>query len=218
MNEKTSGGSFPDKISPLNPTRSTNVVADETVISLEKRAERNKHKPFVFWMTGLSGSGKSTIGALIEHALFGANYSVVRLDGDNLRHGLCGDLGFNENDRHENLRRAGHVARLLYDYGHIVLCTYISPFQFDRNLIRSLFAPGEFVEVFIKCPIETCENRDPKGLYKKARSGQLKNMTGIDSPYEQPENPDLILPTSEESATALAKIATDFIVERVSFP
>jgi adenylylsulfate kinase len=165
-------------------------------------------------MTGLSGSGKSTLAGMVERQLFEQGVSVVRLDGDNLRHGLCGDLGFTEADRHENLKRAGHVARLLFGYGHVVLCTFISPFREDRELIRNLFQEGEFAEVYVKASLEVCEARDPKGLYQKARAGQLRFMTGIDSPYEEPPNPQLVLETGTKDASRLAQELLEFVAVR----
>jgi bifunctional enzyme CysN/CysC len=188
-----------------------NVVWDHQGVGLAQRTSRNTHRPFVLWMTGLSGSGKSTLAGLAEAALFNAGYSVVRLDGDNLRHGLCSDLGFSEEDRHENLRRAGHVARLLFGFGHVVLCTFISPYRQDRDLIRALFQPGEFAEAFVKCSLNLCQERDPKGLYEKARKGQLVNMTGVDSPYEEPTVPELVLDTENHSAEQLTLVILDYI-------
>jgi bifunctional enzyme CysN/CysC len=192
-------------------TQSPDIVWDSAGVNLDQRAHRNRHRPLVIWMTGLSGSGKSTLAGMVEGHLFDKGVSVVRLDGDNLRHGLCGDLGFSEADRHENLKRAGHVARLLFGYGHVVLCTFISPFREDRDFIRGLFAPGEFAEVYVRATLEVCETRDPKGLYKKARAGQVRFMTGIDSPYEEPGSPELVLDTGLHSAADLARILTNHI-------
>jgi bifunctional enzyme CysN/CysC len=168
-------------------------------VDLGRRAERNRHSPRVVWLTGLSGSGKSTIAdqALVE--LFNRGMQVARLDGDDLRAGLCSDLGFSPEDRHENLRRAGHVAHLLYATGQIVLCTFISPYQADRDMIRSLFASGDFVEVYVRCDIDECKRRDPKGLYRRAIAEHIPDFTGISAPYEEPSHPELILDTARTS-------------------
>jgi adenylyl-sulfate kinase len=148
----------------------------------------------------------------VETILFDKGYSVVRLDGDNLRHGLSGDLGFSDTDRSENLRRAGFVARLMFDQGHIVLCTFISPFRADRQSIRNLFPKDHFTEVFVKASLAVCELRDPKGLYREARLGHLPSMTGVDSPYEVPESPELTLDTELFQADALAQELVDFVI------
>jgi bifunctional enzyme CysN/CysC len=196
-------------------TQSPDIVWDSAGVNLDLRVSRNRHRPLVIWMTGLSGSGKSTLAGMVERQLFDRGVSVVRLDGDNLRHGLCGDLGFSEADRHENLKRAGHVAHLLFGYGHVVLCTFISPFREDRDFIRGLFGPEEFAEVYVKASLEVCETRDPKGLYKKARAGQVRFMTGIDSPYEEPGAPELVLETGAREAETLASELLRFIESRV---
>jgi bifunctional enzyme CysN/CysC len=150
----------------------------------------------VLWFTGLSGSGKSTIANIVEQALHKAGRPTYSLDGDNVRHGLCRDLGFTAADRVENIRRVGEVAKLFVDAGMIVLCSFISPFQAERRMVRDLLAPGEFTEVFVDTPIEACIARDPKGLYAKAQAGQIQNFTGISSPYEPPESPELHILTA----------------------
>jgi adenylylsulfate kinase len=165
-------------------------------------------------MTGLPASGKSTLAGLIEASLFEAGCSVVRLDGDNLRLGLCGDLHFGDGDRRENLRRAGYVAQLLFGYGHIVLCSFVSPFRRDRDFIRGLFPPESFAEVFVRCPLRICEERDPKGLYRRARNHQILKMTGIDSPYEDPLNPELIADTELCSTDDLAAELLHYLQEK----
>jgi bifunctional enzyme CysN/CysC len=166
-----------------------------------------KHQnPCILWFTGLSGSGKSTIARALEDRLTGAGYHTYMLDGDNLRHGINRDLGFTDADRVENIRRAGEVAKLFVDSGLIVLCALISPFRAERHMVRDLVEDDEFFEVFVETPLEECMRRDPKGLYLKAKSGALKNFTGIDSPYEVPEHPDLTLHTLEASPEALAEI------------
>lgn len=167
--------------------------------------------PIVAWFTGVSGAGKSTIANLVDQKLHALGRRTALLDGDNLRHGLSRDLGFTDADRVENLRRAAEVARLMTDAGLIVLVAFISPFRADRALARQTMAPGEFLEIHINTPIEEAERRDVKGLYARARAGQLKNFTGIDSPYEAPDAPDLRIDTLTTSADA----AADLIVARL---
>jgi len=154
-------------------------------------------KPMVLWLTGLSGSGKSTIANAVEKKLAQMNRHTFLLDGDNVRHGLNKDLGFTEADRIENIRRVGEVARLMTDAGLIVITAFISPFRAEREMVRQMMQPGEFIEVFIDTPLHIAEQRDVKGLYAKARAGELKNFTGIDSPYEAPENPEIIIDTTQ---------------------
>ncbi|MDR3354994.1 MAG: adenylyl-sulfate kinase [Synergistaceae bacterium] len=173
--------------------RSANVTWHSFEITKDARARLMGHPPRVLWFTGLSGSGKSTIANLVDKRLFAAGLHSCVLDGDNVRHGLNKDLGFTEEDRVENIRRIAEVAKLMFDAGLIVLVAFISPFQKDRQSARSLFAPGEFVEVFVDTPLEVCERRDPKGLYKKARAGEIPNFTGINAPYERPEHPELVV-------------------------
>jgi adenylylsulfate kinase len=147
----------------------------------------------VLWFTGLSGSGKSTLAHRVEEMLFKQGCYTYILDGDNVRHGLNGDLGFSESDRTENIRRIGEVAKLFVDAGVLIMAAFISPYREDRNRVRALFEASEFVEIHVKCALATCEERDPKGLYRKARAGELPDFTGIDSPYEAPENPELVI-------------------------
>ena len=179
--------------------RAQNVHWQALDISREAHAALKRQSPKVLWFTGLSGSGKSTIANLVEKRLHAVGKHTFLLDGDNVRHGLNKDLGFTEADRIENIRRVGEVARLMTDAGLIVLTAFISPFRAEREMVRGLMATGEFVEIFVDTPLEVAEARDVKGLYKKARSGQLKNFTGIDSPYEAPENPDFRVDTTQES-------------------
>ncbi len=167
------------------------VVWHKTLISQKDRKVLLKQKPFVLWFTGLSASGKSTIANIVEHKLFEMNLNTYLLDGDNVRHGLNNDLGFDEKSRVENIRRIGEVSKLFTDAGLIVLTAFISPFISDRELVKNLFDDGIFLEVFIDTPLDVCEQRDPKGMYKKARNGIIKNFTGISSPYEPPINPDI---------------------------
>ena len=167
------------------------VIWHNTTITVKNRTKQLKQKPFVLWFTGLSASGKSTIANIVEKKLFSMDYKTYLLDGDNVRHGLNKDLSFDEESRVENIRRIGEVSKLFTDAGLIVLTAFISPFISDRLLVRDLFEEGNFLEVFIDSDLETCEKRDPKGMYKKARNGEIKNFTGISSPYESPINPEI---------------------------
>lgn len=188
----------------------TNLVWHQHDVDKARRAEAKKQKPCVLWLTGLSGSGKSTIANLLEKKLAEHGKHTYLLDGDNVRHGLCGDLTFSDKDRVENIRRIGEVSKLFVDAGVIVLTAFISPFKTERDFCRHLLADGEFVEIFIDTPIEECEKRDPKGLYQKARQGDIKDFTGIDSPYEAPEEPEISLTfsgqTAEQSAEQLFEL------------
>jgi len=173
-----------------------NIVWHNHKITRAERAANKNQKPCLLWFTGLSGSGKSTIANALDVALHQRGYHTFLLDGDNVRHGLCEDLGFSDDDREENIRRIGEVSKLFADAGLIVLSAFISPFTSDRRLVRKLFPAGEFIEVFMDTPLDTCEERDPKGLYRKARAGEIKRFTGIDSPYEMPPHPEVRLDTS----------------------
>ena len=178
------------------------------------RADRETlhgHRGVAFWLTGLSGSGKSTLAHGIEEALIRRGVSAYVLDGDNVRHGLCSDLGFAPEDRTENLRRIGEVAKLMTDAGLIVITAFISPFRAERRLAREMFDVGEFIEVHVDAPLAVAEARDPKGLYAKARAGELVNFTGIDSPYEPPEAPEIHIDTTRMTAEQAASL----IVERL---
>jgi len=175
--------------------KSSNVIRRELNIELAQREKQNGHKACVLWFTGLSGSGKSTIAMEMERRLFAQKCNTVLLDGDNIRHGLCSDLGFSPADRKENIRRAGEVAKVFYEHSSIVLCTFISPFKKDREFVRFLFPQDRFVEIYMSCNLDECRKRDPNGLYKKAQSGLIKDFTGLSSPYEAPETPELIIDT-----------------------
>lgn len=159
----------------------------------QHRQHLHGHKSLIVWFTGLSGSGKSTIANRVEEILHEEGVSTYLLDGDHLRHGLNADLGFSPEDRRENIRRIGETAKLFVDAGVVVLATFVSPYRQDRQLVREMVQSDEFVEVFIKCSLETCEKRDPKGLYKRARQNEIKDFTGISAPYEEPEKPELIV-------------------------
>lgn len=174
-------------------SKSTNITWHETTITKQDRRMKNGHGSCVIWFTGLSGSGKSTIANAVSNELFQRGISEYVLDGDNIRHGINNDLGFSEHDRTENIRRIGEIAKLFVDSGKIVTTAFISPFRFDRRQVRELFEEGEFIEVFISCPLEECERRDPKQLYAKARRGEIKDFTGIDSPYEEPEQAEITI-------------------------
>jgi len=156
----------------------------------------NGHLAGVYWLTGLSGSGKSTIAKKVADRLFASKARVVLLDGDNMRHGLCGDLGFSDEDRAENIRRVGHVAKMMFDQGNIVICTFISPFVDDREMVKDLIGDDNFYEIYVKCDVELCAIRDPKGLYKKVEAGEIPNFTGVTSPYEEPQDPFMTIHTA----------------------
>ncbi|GAB7196996.1 MULTISPECIES: adenylyl-sulfate kinase [Dickeya] len=170
-----------------------NVVWHDHAVAREDRERQHGHRGVVVWFTGLSGSGKSTLAGALEQSLFARGVSTYLLDGDNVRHGLCRDLGFSDDDRRENIRRVGEVARLMVDAGLVVLTAFISPHRAERQMVRELLDQGQFLEVFVDTPLAICEARDPKGLYKKARAGELRNFTGIDAIYEAPEQPELHL-------------------------
>lgn len=174
---------------------SSDVYWHESKITRSDREERNGHKGFVIWFTGLSASGKSTTAHALEASLFERGCSVVVLDGDNVRHGLCTDLSFSEEDRHENLRRIGELSKLFIETGTIVLAAFISPYRSDRSMARSKVPHGDFLEAYCKCGLETCAERDPKGLYKRALAGEIENFTGVTAPYEEPDRAEITIDT-----------------------
>lgn len=186
-------------IKPTTTSVSDNVVWHQQSITTDQRSAANGHKSAVLWYTGLSGSGKSTVANAVDQKLFERGCHTYVLDGDNVRHGLNGDLTFSDKDRVENIRRIGEVSKLFVDAGLLVSTAFISPFASDRQMVRSQHKEGQFVEVFIDTPLEICEQRDPKGLYKKARSGEIKNFTGIDSDYDVPVSPEVHLQTADKS-------------------
>ena len=196
--------------------RATNIQHQKLAVSKAQRTRLMQHKPGVLWFTGLSGAGKSTIANLVEVSLHQRGVHTILLDGDNVRHGLNKDLGFTEFDRVENIRRVGEVAKLMTEAGLIVLCAFISPFRAERHLVRELVG-DDFIEVFVDTPIEQCIARDPKGLYKRALAGEIKNFTGVDQAYEMPENAELHLKTGRDSAHALAEDVINELVRRKIF-
>ncbi|RAX10558.1 adenylyl-sulfate kinase [Photorhabdus bodei] len=188
---------------------SENVVWHPHQLTRVQREIENGHPALVIWFTGLSGSGKSTVAGALEQALFQRGMKTYLLDGDNLRHGLCSDLGFSEQDRQENIRRVGEVASLMVDAGLVVLTAFISPHKAERKKVRELLEPGQFIEVFVDTPLEICESRDPKGLYKKARAGEIRHFTGIDSVYEVPDNPEIYLPGQQSVEISVAQLLVE---------
>jgi len=194
--------------------RGTNIHWQPFLVGKTQRAALNKQKPAILWFTGLSGAGKSTVASLVEQRLHARGHHTMVLDGDNVRHGLNRDLGFTEADRVENIRRVGEVAKLMVESGLVVLCSFISPYRAERDMVRGLVDPGEFIEVFVDTPISDCIERDPKGLYAKARAGQLKNFTGVDAPYESPENPEIHLHTLGRTPEQLTEEVLQALADR----
>lgn len=180
-------------------SQSTNITWHDSEVTKEDRQCQNDHKSAVIWFTGLSGSGKSTISVALEKALFEEGKHSYRLDGDNVRHGLNKNLGFSPEDRKENIRRIGEVSKLLVDAGTIAITAFISPYREDRDEVRDILEDGEFIEVYTECSVEECEKRDPKGLYEKARSGKIKEFTGISAPYEAPKHSEITINTETQS-------------------
>ncbi|MGZ5009582.1 MAG: adenylyl-sulfate kinase [Methylobacter sp.] len=195
------------------PKMVTHAVWHRATVTRQRREQKNAHKSAVLWFTGLSGSGKSTLAHAVEEQLFLSGLSTFVLDGDNVRHGLCNDLGFSNTDRKENIRRISETAKLLLEAGLITLTAFISPFNAERAAARNLMPNGDFIEIYCFCPLPICEQRDVKGLYKKARLGEIKDFTGISSPYEEPENPELKIDTSqftlEESVQQVISLLRD---------
>ncbi len=183
----------------MSKPTSSDVVWHHATVTRERRQQMNGHRGAILWFTGLSGAGKSTLAHAVEEALHQQGCRTIVLDGDNVRHGLCGDLGFSSQDRTENIRRVGEVAKLFVEAGVIVLTAFISPFRDDRAKVRGIAQHGDFIEIYCQSSLEVCEQRDVKGLYKKARDGQIKDFTGISSPYEEPLKPELVVATGEQS-------------------
>jgi len=191
-------------------TKSANTVWHHATVTRARREALNGHHTAILWFTGLSGAGKSTLAHAVEEALFQRGCRTFVFDGDNVRHGLCSDLGFSAHDRSENIRRIGEMTKLFLEAGVIALTAFISPFRADRERVRSLVPHGEFLEIYCRCPVEVCEQRDVKGLYRKARAGEIPEFTGVSSPYEEPLNAELVVDTAvlslEESVAAVLKM------------
>ena len=194
--------SSPIRRSPLNTSNNQNTPWHHATVTRARREDLNKHRSAALWFTGLSGSGKSTLAHAVEERLYSMGCRTYVFDGDNVRHGLCADLSFSKEDRTENIRRIGEMVKLFVDAGVIALTAFISPFRADRQRVRDLLAQGDFIEIYCKCSLDVCEQRDVKGHYRKARAGEIKEFTGISSPYEEPERPDLVIDTANEGLDA----------------
>lgn len=194
----------------MTKVRATNITWHKGHVSRDDREKMLGQKGVTVWLTGLSASGKSTIAFTLEHALSERGHLAYVLDGDNIRHGLNKNLGFSPEDREENIRRIGEVAKLFTDAGAIAITSFISPYKGDRDKVRALMAPGDFIEVFVECPVAVCSERDPKGLYKKAMAGEIQNFTGVNAPYEAPDKPELVIHsdkcTVQEAAVMLIEL------------
>jgi len=195
-------------------TTSENIVWHSATVTRERRQKLNGHRSFVLWFTGLSGSGKSTLAHAVEEGLHQKGCLTFVFDGDNVRHGLCSDLGFGDEDRKENIRRIGEMTKLFVEAGVIAMTAFISPFRAERQRVRDLFGEGDFIEVYCDCSLETCEERDVKGLYAKARAGLIPNYTGISSPYEAPEDPEIRVHTDTETLEESVKKVMDYLQEK----
>lgn len=199
----------------MSVSKSTNnVVWHHATVTRERRQQQNGHKSVILWFTGLSGAGKSTLAHAVEEELHQSGARTFVLDGDNVRHGLCSDLEFSNEDRKENIRRIGEIGKLMLESGVIVLTAFISPFREDRRAARSLFPDGEFIEVYCDCSIEVCESRDPKGIYQKARKGEISHFTGISSPYEVPEKPEITIKTDKQPLNDSVQVIVEYLQSR----
>ena len=198
----------------MTEQKATNIKWHHGKITKEDRHNLMKQRGVIIWLTGLSGSGKSTIAVELEHALVENKQQAYILDGDNIRHGLNKNLGFSPEDRSENIRRIGEVAKLFVDANIITITAFISPYREDRDSARALANEGEFIEVYVKCPLDVCEQRDTKGLYKKARAGEVKKFTGISAPYEEPSNPELTIDSSELSVEESTRVILNYLEEK----
>jgi adenylylsulfate kinase len=188
-----------------------NILWQDPLVKRAERNQRNGHKSVVLWLTGFSGAGKSTLAHAIERRLYEQDCATFVLDGDNVRHGLCNDLGFTQQDREENIRRVGEMAKLFTEAGVIAITAFISPYIIDRERVRSILPAGEFVEIYCRCPLDICESRDVKGLYAKARKGLISDFTGISSPYEPPQNPELTVDTGTKGLDECAEQVIDYL-------
>lgn len=195
----------------MTMTSSTNTVWHHASVTRHRRQQLNRHRSVILWFTGLSGAGKSTLAHAVEEQLHQAACRTFVLDGDNVRHGLCKDLAFNDEDRRENIRRIAELAKLMLEAGAITLTAFISPFQADRQLARELVAAEDFIEIYCRCDLAVCEQRDVKGLYQKARQGQIAQFTGISSPYEAPQQPELIIDTGRDSLSDCVQQVLDYL-------
>jgi len=204
--------------STVTKIKATNITWHEGHVARDEREALLKQKGALLWMTGLSGSGKSTIAYTLEHALVKRGHLAYVLDGDNIRHGLNKNLGFSAEDREENIRRIGEVGKLFVDTGVITITAFISPYRADRDIARKTVGEGSFFEVFCDTPLDVCEQRDPKGLYKKARAGEIKGFTGIDDPYEAPENPEMVIDTSKLSPQEAAVVLCELLEKHGKIP
>jgi adenylylsulfate kinase len=198
--------------------KATNIVWHEASVDRAARADKRGHRSAILWFTGLSGSGKSTLANAVNAALFERGLATYVLDGDNVRHGLCKDLGFSDADREENIRRIGEVAKLFLDAGVIVLTAFVSPFRADRDKARDLVEAGDFFEIFCAADLDVCESRDPKGLYAKARSGAIKEFTGISSPYEAPDTPELKIDTGAQELAQSVEVVIKALQDKGVIP
>ncbi|MCI2946920.1 adenylyl-sulfate kinase [Staphylococcus caledonicus] len=195
-------------------SQSSHITWHDSEVTKADRQQQNGHKSVVIWFTGLSGSGKSTVSVALEKALFEQGKHSYRLDGDNVRHGLNKNLGFSPEDRKENIRRIGEISKLLVDAGTIEITAFISPYRQDRDDVRAILEEGEFIEVYTECSVEECEKRDPKGLYEKARSGEIKEFTGISAPYEAPNHPEITINTEQQSVEASVEHILNYLKEK----
>ena len=198
----------------MTQTKATNIVWHEGHVTRQERESLLDQRGVMVWLTGLPSSGKSTIAFTAEHALVARGRLAYVLDGDNIRHGLNKNLGFSADDRGENIRRIGEVGKLFVDCGAVTLTSFVSPYRADRDAVRDLMEDGEFLEVFVDTPVEICEQRDPKGLYAKARAGEIPNFTGISDPYESPENPELVIETASSTPEEAANTIIDMLQKR----
>ena len=203
---------------PTETPKATNIVWHEASVDRQAIAKQRRHSSAILWFTGLSGSGKSTLANAVNAALFERGLATYVLDGDNIRHGLCKDLGFSDADREENIRRIGEVAKLFLDAGVIVLTAFVSPFRADRDKARALVAAGDFIEIFCSADLGVCEKRDTKGLYAKARAGEIKEFTGISSPYEAPEAPELAVETGAAEINTCVEQVVNELIRRSIIP